>query len=105
MYFLYSSKGSNNGLTKVTQDRLNAIDSAIIWNDLYVWSNDLLSFKHVCYLAKVLTIPHLSLVSLVKILQIKPVLRSEKAVSTAKVKGNRHHFHSHGTKHPSAPAS
>ena len=64
----------------------------------------MLSFQHGCY-AKVLKIPHLILVSLVKILQIKPVLRSEKAVSTAKVKGNRHHFHSYGTKHPSAPAS
>ena len=68
---------NKNVVTKVTQDRLNAIDSAILWNELYVWPNDLLSFKHGCY-AKVLKIPHLSLVSLVKILQIKPVPQSQK---------------------------
>ena len=27
------------------------------------------------------------------------------SVSTVKVKGNRHHFNSYATKHPSAPAS
>ena len=68
---------NKNVVTKVTQDRLNAIDSAILWNELCVWPNDLLSFKHGCY-AKVLKIPHLSLVSLVKILQIKPVPQSQK---------------------------
>ena len=66
-----------NLVTKVTLDRLNAIDSAILWNELYVWPDNLLSFKHGCC-AKVLKIPHLSLVSLVKILQIKPVPQSQK---------------------------
>ena len=33
---LAKSNFSKNVVTKVTQDRLNAIDSAMLWNELYV---------------------------------------------------------------------